>query len=68
MVIIYRFAGDDDIEELEEGEWVPDDPDFWRNLSEKTLDEGSYYLKLLASCFYTYPHVHQTVEGVYWSH
>ncbi|KAL8457914.1 hypothetical protein ACS0TY_034868 [Phlomoides rotata] len=32
--------GDDDIEELEEGEWIPDDPDFWRNLSEKTLDEG----------------------------
>ncbi|KAK4437287.1 hypothetical protein Salat_0062600 [Sesamum alatum] len=32
--------GDDDIEELEEGEWIPDDPDFWRNLDEKILDEG----------------------------
>ncbi|KAL0417147.1 UNVERIFIED_CONTAM: hypothetical protein Slati_3546600 [Sesamum latifolium] len=31
---------DDDIEELEEGEWIPDDPDFWRNLDEKILDEG----------------------------
>ncbi|XP_011071920.1 uncharacterized protein LOC105157253 isoform X2 [Sesamum indicum] len=32
--------GHDDIEELEEGEWIPDDPDFWRNLDEKILDEG----------------------------
>ncbi|KAL0367546.1 UNVERIFIED_CONTAM: hypothetical protein Sradi_3644700 [Sesamum radiatum] len=32
--------GDDDIEELEECEWIPDDPDFWRNLDEKILDEG----------------------------
>lgn len=45
------MAEDDDIEELEEGEWVPDDPDFWRNLSEKILDEGLYYLKLLACSF-----------------
>ncbi|KAH6809444.1 hypothetical protein C2S51_027227 [Perilla frutescens var. frutescens] len=32
--------GDDDIDELEEGEWIPDDPDFWRNFSEKIVDEG----------------------------
>ncbi|KAG8378807.1 hypothetical protein BUALT_Bualt07G0023300 [Buddleja alternifolia] len=31
---------DNDIEELEEGEWIPDDPDFWSNLSENILDEG----------------------------
>ncbi|XP_057806139.1 uncharacterized protein LOC131021074 isoform X2 [Salvia miltiorrhiza] len=31
----------DDIEELEEGEWIPDDPDFWRNFSDKIVDEGT---------------------------
>ncbi|KAL3642328.1 hypothetical protein CASFOL_013143 [Castilleja foliolosa] len=31
---------DDENEELEEGEWVPDDPGFWKNFSEKILAEG----------------------------
>ncbi|KAL6493509.1 hypothetical protein OROGR_032288 [Orobanche gracilis] len=35
-----KINGDDGTEELEEGEWVPDDPDFWNNLSEKILGEG----------------------------
>ncbi|KAL6583769.1 hypothetical protein OROMI_003058 [Orobanche minor] len=35
-----KLNGDDGTEELEEGEWVPDDPDFWNNLSEKILGEG----------------------------
>ncbi|KAL7098440.1 hypothetical protein ACP275_09G018100 [Erythranthe tilingii] len=35
-----ELNGDEDIEELEEGEWVPDDPDFWRNFSDKILAEG----------------------------
>ncbi|KAK6123532.1 hypothetical protein DH2020_042725 [Rehmannia glutinosa] len=39
-VSVEPSLGDDDIQELEEGEWVPDDPDFWRNLSEKILSEG----------------------------
>ncbi|KAL1568248.1 hypothetical protein AAHA92_03640 [Salvia divinorum] len=33
--------GCDDAEELEEGEWIPDDPDFWRNFSDKIVDEGT---------------------------
>ncbi|CAA0826687.1 D111/G-patch domain-containing protein [Striga hermonthica] len=32
--------GDNDSDELEEGEWVPDDPDFWKNFSEKVLAKG----------------------------
>lgn len=47
--MIRQCAEDDDIEELEEGEWIPDDPDFWRNFSEKISDEGMYYLKLFFS-------------------
>ncbi|XP_051149500.1 uncharacterized protein LOC127264133 isoform X2 [Andrographis paniculata] len=31
---------DEDNEELEEGEWIPDDPDFWKNISERSMDEG----------------------------
>ncbi|GER56799.1 D111/G-patch domain-containing protein, partial [Striga asiatica] len=52
---ICQRAGDNDSDELEEGQWVPDHPDFWKNFSEKVLAEGRIYrlrtpsLKYLAS-------------------
>ncbi|XP_073141874.1 uncharacterized protein [Henckelia pumila] len=32
--------GDEDVDELEEGEWIPDDPIFWSNGSKYSSDEG----------------------------
>ncbi|KAL3824874.1 hypothetical protein ACJIZ3_020903 [Penstemon smallii] len=32
--------GDDDTDELEEGEWIPDDPNFLSNLTDHSFDEG----------------------------
>lgn len=46
-LLFSQVAEYDDIEELEEGEWIPDDPDFWKNFSDKIVDDGMYYLRLM---------------------
>lgn len=48
-LLFCEVAECDDIEELEEGEWIPDDPDFWKNFSDKIVDDGMYYLRLMVS-------------------
>lgn len=47
-------AGDEDTEEHEEGEWIPDDPNFFSNLSKYSSDEGIQNVEIMFSSTFIY--------------
>lgn len=55
---LFQVAEYDDVEELEEGEWIPDDPDFWKNFSDKIVDDGMHYFRLIVSF-----NIHLSISG-----